>query len=59
MLNNLAMLYESMGRRQEAKTSLERAVEILRRSLGDDHPKTAVCCLNLVRLAKDPANLPR
>jgi len=39
-MNNLASVYASQGRNEEAEKLLSEAVEIRRRVLGEEHPDT-------------------
>ncbi len=39
-LNNLALLYESQGRYEEAEPLYLQALEITKKALGDQHPTT-------------------
>ena len=50
VLNNLAMLYESSGRLEDARLSLARALPIFERTLGPTHPNTKACRKNYARL---------
>jgi len=51
-LNNLAVLYESLGRYSEAEPLYEQAIEIDKRSLPQDHPSLATHLNNLAGLYK-------
>jgi tetratricopeptide (TPR) repeat protein len=57
-LNNLAGLYESQGRYDEAETILHRALEIYQQVLGDNHPNTLTVCENLAQLPAKVSNNP-
>jgi tetratricopeptide (TPR) repeat protein len=50
-INNLARLYEDMGRVAEALPLIEEALAILKTSLGPDHPTTAKLQENRDRIA--------
>jgi tetratricopeptide (TPR) repeat protein len=52
-LNNLAGLYESQGKHDEAEPLYERALAIYEKALGPDHPYTATSLNNLARLRED------
>jgi tetratricopeptide (TPR) repeat protein len=49
-IHNLAMLYRSQGRNEEAELLLQRALEIRERVLGPEHPDTADSLNNLAEL---------
>ena len=49
-LNNLALLYQSMGQYERALPLFESALEIYRSELGDRHPSTAGSLFNLAGL---------
>ena len=49
-LNNLAALYESMGRYPEAEPLYVRSLSIYEQQLGADHPDTALSLNNLAAL---------
>ncbi|WP_342766285.1 tetratricopeptide repeat protein, partial [Methanosaeta sp. UBA356] len=49
-LNNLAVLYRSMGRYSDAEPLFRQATEIWRKSLGEDHPNCATGLNNLAEL---------
>jgi len=49
-LNNLAALYESMGRYEEAEPLYVRSLSIWEQQLGADHPSTATSLNNLAAL---------
>ncbi len=49
-LNNLALLYSSMGRYEEALPLCQRSLEIRERELGESHPHTATSLGNLAEL---------
>ena len=49
-LNNLAALYESMGRYEAAEPLYLRALSIDSAALGEDHPNTAIDYVNLAGL---------
>ncbi len=46
-LNNLAVLYQALGRDDEAALLLRRALVIFEQTLGDDHPHLIACRENL------------
>ena len=46
-LNNLAGLYDSQGRYDEAKSLYQQALEICDRTLGTNHPNTVTVRKNL------------
>ncbi|MEL6555441.1 MAG: tetratricopeptide repeat protein, partial [Cyanobacteria bacterium J06621_11] len=48
--NNLAALYESQGRYQEAEPLLLDALNIRKAELGERHPDTATSLFNLAEL---------
>lgn len=48
--NNLAIVYETMGRLDEAEALLRRTVEVWRRSLGPEHANMARSLNNLAEL---------
>ena len=52
-LNNLAQLYRSTNRREEARPLMKRALEILVRRLGKEHPLSAGIQRNLNNLEKE------
>jgi Tetratricopeptide repeat len=41
-INNLACIYEGLGRIAEALSLMQQAVDGSQRSLGDEHPQVAV-----------------
>jgi tetratricopeptide (TPR) repeat protein len=49
-LNNLAMLYRSLGRYGEAELLLRRSLAIREKALGPEHPDTATSLNNLASL---------
>ncbi len=49
-LNNLALLYKSQGKYEQAEPLFQRAVAIMERALGLDHPNTRIVRDNLERL---------
>ena len=49
-LNNLAQLYETQGRYDEAESLYQRALATRERVLGPDHPRVALSLNNLARL---------
>ena len=49
-LNNLAGLYDSQGRYEEAEPLYKRDLEISEKSLGKDHPSVATTLNNLAGL---------
>ncbi|MCH8963264.1 MAG: tetratricopeptide repeat protein, partial [Bacteroidetes bacterium] len=49
-LNNLAGLYESQGKYDQAEPLYQRALAIMERALGLDHPNTRTVRDNLERL---------
>jgi CHAT domain-containing protein/Tfp pilus assembly protein PilF len=48
-LNNLALLYQSMGKYADAAKLLQRSLEIRRKVLGEEHPDVAISFNNLGR----------
>ncbi len=50
--NNLAELYRTQGRYEKAEPYYDKALEIRRRVLGEDHPSTATSYNNLALLYK-------
>ena len=46
-MNNVATLYQALGRYGEAEPLLEQASKIQQRTLGDDHPHTVASLSNL------------
>ncbi len=51
-LNNLGGLYSSQGRYSEAEPLYKDALEILIKTVGEDHPNTKTCRGNLIRFSK-------
>ena len=49
-LNNLAKLYHSQGRYEEAEPLLIQALELSQRLLGENHPSVAISLNNLAEL---------
>ena len=49
-LNNLALLYESQGRYNDAEPLYLQSLDIWKRQLGDDHPDVATSLNNLAEL---------
>src|SRR4051812_40709175 len=49
-LNNMAALYQSRGRSQEAESFLQRAITICEEQVGTSHPETATSLNNLATL---------
>ena len=49
-LNNLAMLYRSLERYRDAEPCFKRALAILRKHCGADHPNTVACLANYAAL---------
>ena len=49
-LNNLAELYRSQGRYEEAEPLLQKSLELSQRLLGEDHPNVALSYNNLAEL---------
>ena len=49
-LNNLALLYDAMGRHAEAEPLYKQAMEICRTALGEQHPDYATSLNNLAAL---------
>ncbi|MCS6283616.1 MAG: tetratricopeptide repeat protein, partial [Dolichospermum sp.] len=49
-LNNLAGLYESQGKYNQAEPLYQQALNICKQRLGVDHPHTIIVCGNLERL---------
>ena len=52
-LNNLAMLYHSMGAYDQALPLFQRALKIREKVLGPEHPATATSLNNLAGLYED------
>ena len=48
-LNNLALLYESLGRYSEAEPLYKQALDMLEQTLGQEHPHTKIVRENLER----------
>ena len=48
--NNMGMIYEETGDKEKALESYERALEIGRVSLGEDHPDVKATLSNISRL---------
>jgi tetratricopeptide (TPR) repeat protein len=48
-LNNLALLYKSLGKYAEAEPLYKRALAIDEKALGPDHPTVATIAGNLAR----------
>ena len=59
-LNNLAVLYKSEGRLDEAAALYHRALSIFERTLGPEHPKAITCRKNSagLRTAASQASRP-
>jgi Tetratricopeptide repeat len=51
-VNNLGDVLKASGDLPGAKAAFERALAILRKFLGDDHPHTKIVCKNLEALEK-------
>jgi len=51
-LNNLAVLYKSQGRLNEAEALYSRSLSIFKNSLADKHPHVTSCQANYARLKK-------
>ena len=49
-LNNLASLYESQGKYEEAEPLYQRAIAILLEKLGKNHPNTQTGTMNYYRM---------
>jgi tetratricopeptide (TPR) repeat protein len=49
-LNNLAYLYDSQGRYQEAEPLYQQALDIAQKVLGENHPNTITIRQNLEAL---------
>ncbi|MBD2353788.1 tetratricopeptide repeat protein [Tolypothrix sp. FACHB-123] len=49
-LNNLAALYDSQGKYNQAEPLFIQALDLLRRFLGDEHPDVAISLNNLAEL---------
>ena len=49
-LNNLAVLYESQGRYQEAEPLYQQALQLYKRLLGEEHPSVGTSLNNLAGL---------
>ncbi len=52
-LNNLAVLYEAMGRFTDAEPLYRQAMEICKVQLGENHPDYAISLNNLAGLYQD------
>nr|WP_322680997.1 tetratricopeptide repeat protein [Nostoc sp. DedQUE03]MDZ7976446.1 tetratricopeptide repeat protein [Nostoc sp. DedQUE03] len=50
--NNLAVLYESLGRYTEAEPLYVKALQLRQRLLGEKHPDVAQSCNNLAGFYK-------
>ena len=57
-LNNLAGLYKSQGRYDQAEPLYLQALEIYQQVLGDNHPTTLTVCENLAQLQARVSNSP-
>jgi tetratricopeptide (TPR) repeat protein len=49
-LNNLAGLYESQGKYEEAEPLYQRAITIFLEKLGENHPNTQTVMMNYYRM---------
>jgi len=49
-LNNLALLYKSQGKYDQAEPMYRRALEIFKKALGEHHPSTITVSENLATL---------
>jgi tetratricopeptide (TPR) repeat protein len=47
-MNNLAGLYEKKGRYEEVESLYKRALEILTKAFGKEHPNTQTCLKSLL-----------
>ena len=52
-LNNLAELYRALGNYAKAEPLYKRALAILKKALGSDHPNVAITLNNLAELYRD------
>ena len=52
-LNNLAELYQAQGRHAKAKPLYERALAILEKALGPEHPQVAISLENYASLLRN------
>jgi len=52
-LNNLALLYHTLGRKEEAKQLLMRALAALERGAGPHHPSVARILVNLAAVCAE------
>jgi tetratricopeptide (TPR) repeat protein len=57
-LNNLAALYDAMGRYPEAEPLYVRSLSIYEQQLGADHPNTATSLNNLAELYRAMGRYP-
>ncbi len=57
LLTSLALIYKAKGQRKEARQALTRALELVHRLSGPDHPGAASLLTNLGELAVDENNL--
>jgi len=55
-LNNLAGLYDSTGQYEQALPLYERALTILQKKLGEQHPNTQTCTENYQGLLRKMAS---
>jgi len=51
-VNNLGSVLQDLGQLEEAKAAFERALQILERFLGPEHPKTCIVRSSLEALGK-------
>ena len=51
--HNLALLYQDLGRPGEAGPLFEQSAAVFERTLGGDHPKTALAKKALAEMAHD------
>ncbi len=52
-LNNLALLYQAQGRYAEAEPLYKRALAIMEKALGPEHPHVATSLENYAALLRD------
>jgi ABC-type transporter Mla subunit MlaD len=55
LLNNLAVMHRQAGQLDEALSHYVRALPLLQRTLGEQHPTVVTCAENLSALTYDTA----